>query len=417
MTIANNIKASLPQTVNALEYLKAAEDRFRSADKSLAGTIMAELTTMKYDGNRGVQDHILNMADKVAKLKTLGMQVDETFLEEVRLREEGRQTALVVTHGAIKKKKVTSNTWWIDSGATTHITNDMQGYLSTRKPKESERFVYMGNRLKAEVVAVGTYRLILETAEARIFNPQEKNLDSRTISRYFIGYPDKSKGYKFYCPNHSMRIVETGNARFLENGEISGSEKTRVVNFEEIRVDMPTFDPYRKIVVPQTIPQAEGNEQHNENPSPPHVSPFHEDTTIENIVEPPQPAVLRRSQRERKPVIPNDYMENAVDQCIYLKVSGSKFIMLVLYVDDILLASNDLDLLHKTKEYLSKNFKMVDMGEANNVIGIEIFRDRSRGLLGLSQKGYIDRVLERFNMRFCSVGDAPIMKGDKLSEK
>ena len=38
------------------------------------------------------------------------------------------------------------------------------------------------------------------------------------------------------------------------------------------------------------------------------------------------------------------------------------------------------------------------MCEANYVIGIEIFRDRSRGVLGLSQKGYIDWVLERFNM-------------------
>ena len=57
------------------------------------------------------------------------------------------------------------------------------------------------------------------------------------------------------------------------------------------------------------------------------------------------------------------------------------------------------------------------MGEANYVIGIEIFRDRSRGLLGLSQKGYIDRVLKRFNMQFCSAGDALITKGDKLSEK
>ena len=59
---------------------------------------------------------------------------------------------------------------------------------------------------------------------------------------------------------------------------------------------------------------------------------------------------------------------------------------------------------------------MVDMGEANYVIGIEIFRDRSRGVLGLSHKGYIDRVLERFNMQSCSSGIAPILKGDKLSK-
>ena len=108
--------------------------------------------------------------------------------------------------------------------------------------------------------------------------------------------------------------------------------------------------------------------------------------------------------------------KNIVDHCIYLKVSGSKFIFLILYVDDILLASSDLGLLGETKEYLSKNFHMVDMGEANYVIGIEIFRDRSRGVLGLSQKGYIDRVLERFNMQSCSSGIAPILKCDKLSK-
>lgn len=38
-----------------------------------------------------------------------------------------------------------------------------------------------------------------------------------------------------------------------------------------------------------------------------------------------------------------------MDQCVNLKVSGSKFIILVLYVDDILLASNDVGLLNKMK--------------------------------------------------------------------
>ena len=79
-----------------------------------------------------------------------------------------------------------------------------------------------------------------------------------------------------------------------------------------------------------------------------------------------------------------EFKENTVDQCIYLKVSGSKFIFLILYVDDILLASSDLGLLHTTKKFHSENFDMKDMGEATYMIGIQIFRDRSRGLLGLS---------------------------------
>ena len=104
-----------------------------------------------------------------------------------------------------------------------------------------------------------------------------------------------------------------------------------------------------------------------------------------------------------------------MDQCIYLKVSGSKFIFLVLYVDDILLASNDLGLLHEIKQLLCKIFDMKDLGEASFVLGIQIHRDRSRGLLGLSQRAYIDRVLERFNMHNCKFGDVPVVKGDKFS--
>ncbi len=52
--------------------------------------------------------------------------------------------------------------------------------------------------------------------EVIIYNPHEKVLDSQMISGYFIGHPKKSKRYRFYVPNHSPRIVKTGNARFLE---------------------------------------------------------------------------------------------------------------------------------------------------------------------------------------------------------
>jgi len=93
-----------------------------------------------------------------------------------------------------------------------------------------------------------------------------------------------------------------------------------------------------------------------------------------------------------------------------LKVSGSKVIFLILYVDDIFLATNDLGLLHETKKFLSSNFKMEDMGEASYVMGIEIFQNRSQGLLGLSQKAYINKVLERFRMEKCSSSPIRIQK-------
>ena len=71
--------------------------------------------------------------------------------------------------------------------------------------------------------------------------------------------------------------------------------------------------------------------------------------------------------------------------------------------------------MHDVKQFLSKNFDMKDMGKASDVIGIKIHRDRSRGILGLSQETYINKVLERFRMKDCLPNVAPIMKGNNLS--
>jgi hypothetical protein len=84
-------------------------------------------------------------------------------------------------------------------------------------------------------------------------------------------------------------------------------------------------------------------------------------------------------------------MENKEYNCIYAKFKNGKYIFLVLYVDDILLASSDTDLLAETKRFLSSNFDMKDMGEASYVIGIEIHRDRQKRVLGLSHITYIEK--------------------------
>jgi hypothetical protein len=72
------------------------------------------------------------------------------------------------------------------------------------------------------------------------------------------------------------------------------------------------------------------------------------------------------------------------DNCVYTKFKNGKFIFLIQYVDDILLASGDVNLLLETKKFLSSNFDMKDLGEASFVLGIEIHRDRRKGVLGLS---------------------------------
>ena len=64
------------------------------------------------------------------------------------------------------------------------------------------------------------------------------------------------------------------------------------------------------------------------------------------------------------------FVINPYDECIYHKFSESKYIFLLLYVDDILLATNDLNLLHDTKKFLSNNFEMKYLGDTSYVLGI-----------------------------------------------
>ena len=80
MSIANNIKTALPKTDNAKEMLKFVEECSQTADKSLAKTIMSPLTTTKFDGSRTKHEHLIEITNLSAILKSLGMEVDESFL-------------------------------------------------------------------------------------------------------------------------------------------------------------------------------------------------------------------------------------------------------------------------------------------------------------------------------------------------
>ena len=68
----------------------------------------------------------------------------------------------------------------------------------------------------------------------------------RTISGCFVGYVEKSKGYRFYYPHHSLTFVELGNAKFLENDFASGSD----LSFQ--REQPSTFG--ERLVIIQNIP-------------------------------------------------------------------------------------------------------------------------------------------------------------------
>ena len=112
-----------------------------------------------------------------------------------------------------------------------------------------------------------------------------------------------------------------------------------------------------------------------------------------------------------------DFVKCEEEPCVYKRFSGSTIIFLVLYVDDILLIGNDIPAMQGTKVWLSEQFSMKDLGEAAYILGIKIYRDRSKRLLGLSQSMYIDTILKRYNMENSKRGYLPIGTGVTLSRE
>jgi hypothetical protein len=76
-------------------------------------------------------------------------------------------------------------------------------------------------------------------AEAKVFNPTQKELDDRTVSCHFIGYLERSKGFRFYCPDRHTKFVEMRHVVFLEDEMVRRSRIPREIALEEKRVCAP----------------------------------------------------------------------------------------------------------------------------------------------------------------------------------
>lgn len=94
----------------------------------------------------------------------------------------------------------------------------------------------------------------------------------------------------------------------------------------------------------------------------------------------------------------HDFQRNGYDSCVYfIKCGDGSFIYILLYVDDMWIATKDKVEVGKVKTQLSEKSDMKDLGVAK-ILGLEILSDKKADRLYLSQKRYIEKILYRFNM-------------------
>ncbi|MBY3556005.1 hypothetical protein HGI15_21915, partial [Modestobacter lapidis] len=109
------------------------------------------------------------------------------------------------------------------------------------------------------------------------------------------------------------------------------------------------------------------------------------------------------------------FTRSHADHCVYVKREGEMFVILTLYVDDMLLIGNSTKMIRTVKDLLAKQFEMKDLGAANFILGMHIRRDRARRRLWLGQERYIEGILKKFNMTDCKPVGTPMSVGVKLS--
>ncbi|KAK6146502.1 hypothetical protein DH2020_020371 [Rehmannia glutinosa] len=101
-------------------------------------------------------------------------------------------------------------------------------------------------------------------------------------------------------------------------------------------------------------------------------------------------------QKFDKAMLSNGFRINECDKCVYIKNTPTAYVIVCLYVDDMLIIGSNHDIIKNTKKMLTQNFDMKDMGVANVILGIKI--SKTSGGLVLSQSHYVESILRKFDV-------------------
>lgn len=104
-------------------------------------------------------------------------------------------------------------------------------------------------------------------------------------------------------------------------------------------------------------------------------------------------------------LIENQFIQNQADHCVYTRETDGQKVFILIWVDDIIIATSDENIMTDVKEMLTLKFKMKDLGKLRHFLGIDF--EQSDHCVKMSQKRYVENILERFNMQVCKPRATP----------
>ena len=108
------------------------------------------------------------------------------------------------------------------------------------------------------------------------------------------------------------------------------------------------------------------------------------------------------------------FKQSKSDYSLFTKKVNQTFIALLVYVDDILIASNDVQAVEDLKTSLNHDFKLKDLGNLKYFLGLEVAKSEKG--ISLCQRKYALRVLKDAGLTGCKPSKVPMEQNLKLSK-
>nr|GEU68949.1 Gag-Pol polyprotein [Tanacetum cinerariifolium] len=241
-------------------------------------------------------------------------------------------------------------------------------------------------------------------------NTQETTkLDLKSRKCLFLGYADRVRGYRLWDPT-AHKVVVSRDVVFMED-KIQENEKGDGTTWEttsiHIKKEFQSNDSF------EAAPEHEVNET-NQSQAP--ATQKGKPSTLQEALNNPDASFWKEAMQEeikalhKNKTLVERYLARLVVKG-YAQKEGIDF------NENIFLCGPNKDHINKLKAQLAREFEMKDLGPANKILGMQIHRDRVSRKIWLSQKSYVKKILQRFNMQDCKPISTPFPTNAKLSSK
>jgi hypothetical protein len=140
--VTKGIRGSIPECKNATDFMRAIEEQFVSSDKALASTLMKKLSSKTFDRSKSVREHIMEMRNMAAQLKSLEVDISDFFLVHFILNSHPtKYSPFKISYNTHKDK------WSVNELLTMCVQEE--GRLKQEKP-QSVYFVAIHDKGKSK---------------------------------------------------------------------------------------------------------------------------------------------------------------------------------------------------------------------------------------------------------------------------